>query len=679
MKIKDKTRSSHTRRRKLFSLNTSSYQSFEHDDESRGDNEDLLQESQLPIELPPLYATKLSGPEHSELSSKEDETYVSTPDSFFDLIDGRNFDFASTPFKEDDPFAIETAPLVSGGSNTKETISGGLTRQAQKPKKRNSSLCEWPEDTMNEDLVEELWQESDGAQRYGGAHPLTSNSPPTKVSTPDCIVTGTIELKTADQPSGITFQKTNDICPLKIQGFSPFSHFKTKTNLEPGMVVLEINSREMTWESTKEAIAEIKKAKPGTITILAIAPSKIATAPKSLADKISNPPIAVNKKVKKSAAMTKIWPPKPAPKIAIAAESPMKKKSEEPKKPVTTESRPVVKQTNEGKYCSASVPMHYRDPSLMMMESTITEATEDETASNDVKVTLGPTFKQLNPSFMRVDSAVTTDTEFSASGPVPPTPRNSSSPKKASSSNCKTEDVPLDSECPVASPKSTPGSLLGQDEVEMDVVYIGESYSEEDEVFLPATFKMDDLLPSSSGGQEEAKASPTTPKQSNTAASTSSSGGQESKAGPATPKQSNTASTFSERTSTGGSRSINTSTNTNTKPPLPVRKKRTRETMKRSPKDPPAVTQKPAAEKESSSSTVPPPPLSSTTAEAPRSSNRKSSSQDEEEEASQEAGIFCNGLGDHVSPMLTTMKDVFNFANRCTKRMPSWVRVLCHE
>lgn len=671
MKIKDKTRSSHARRRKLFSLNTSSYQSFEHDDESRGDNEDLLQESQQPIVLPPLYTTKLSGPEHSELSSKEDETYVSTPDSFFDLIDGRNFDFASTPFKEDDPFTIETAPLVAGGSTTKETISGGLTRQAQKPKKRNSSLCEWPEDTMNEDLVEELWQESDGAQHYGGAHPLTNNSPPTKVPTPEYIVTGTIELKTADQPSGITFQKTDDICPLKIQGFSPFSHFKTKTNLKPGMVVLEINGREMTWESTKEAIAEIKKAKPGTITILAIAQSKIANAPKSLADKISNPPITVQKKVKKSAAMTKIWPPKPAPKIAIATESPMKKKSEEPKKPVAAESRPV-KQTNEGKVLSASVPMHYRDPSLMMVESAITEATEDETASNDVKATLGPTFKQLNPSFMRVDSAVTTDTEFSASGPVPPTPRNASSPKKASSTNSRTADIPLDSEGPMASPKSTPGSLLGHDEVEMDVVYIGESYSEEDEVLLPTTLKFDDLLPSRSGGQE-AKASPATPKQSNTASTSSS---PKVNAGPATPKQSNTASTFSERTSTGSS--IHTSTNT--KPPLPFRKKRTRETMKRSPKDPPhAVTQKPVAEKESSSSTTSPPPLSSTTAEAPSSSKRNSASQEQEEEASQEAGIFCNGLGDHVSPMLTTMKDVFNFANRCTKRMPSWVRVLCHE
>jgi len=582
----------------MFSLNTS-YHSVEHDDESCGDNEDLLQESkQQAMVFPSLYTTKLSSPEHPEFFSKEDEPCISTPDSFFDLIDGRNFDFASTPI--DDPFTIETAPIVAGGRNTKETTSDGLTRQAQrKQKQRHSSLCEWPEDNMNDDLVEEVWQESD-AQPNGVAHPLTrgnSSSPP-KAPTPEYVVTGSIELKTADQPSGITFQKTDDICPLKIQGFSPFSHFKTKTNLKPGMVVLEINGREMTWESTKEAVAEIKKAKPGKVTILAIAPSKITSAPKALADRITTPPIKA--KTKKDETISRPATSVPAPVATTKISElpkPVEKKETEAKSPVKTHEDDAT--------------THYRDPSLMMVESTITETTEADDTHSDVKVSTGPSFKQLNPSFMRVDSAVTTDTGISP--------------------NSRTKNG-------ATSPKSKPAvSLLGHidDDVEMDVVYVGESESypdEEDEVLPTAKFS----LPSSPKPMEN----PSTPKQSNTTASTM----------------------------FGANNNTNTNTSTNTKPPLPYRNG-TRAT-KQSPEDPPS-TRKPSVEEPST--------ISSSSKEAQTKKSEENNTDAGEEAEETIPGIFCNGMGINVSPMLTTMKDISNFANRFTERMPSWMRVLCHE
>ncbi|CAJ1935179.1 unnamed protein product [Cylindrotheca closterium] len=635
MKTKDKKRSSHVRRRKLFSLSTS-YHSVEHDDESCGDNGGLLQQqqqesSQEPMVVSKLHNTKLSSPEHPQFFSKDEEMCPSSPDGFFDLIGKRNFDFASKPIEENDPFTrTQTAPIVAGGSKTKETISVELTQQAQtEPKKRHSSLCEWPEDNMNEDLTEEVWQESSTAQPNGVAHPLTRNVAPAKAPTPEYVITGTIELKTADQPSGITFQKTDNICPLKIQGFSPFSQFKTKTNLKPGMVVLEINGREMTWESTKEAIVEIKKAKPGRVTIMAIAPSKITSAPKAVADRIANPPIALKKQenkfpAKKSIEATNICTKPPKPPVVQKKDLQVDVDDDE------SRIKTPIKTSSEGK---VSEQTHYRDPSLMMMESTVTEATEDDFVPMiDVKKG-GPSFKQLNPSFTRVDSAMTSDTGVS-------------SPKR-------TTPVPLLGQVINDDDEEDDGNN-DDDAVEMDVVYVGESYSddeEEDEVVLP---------------EEGAatKESSLSPKQ------------------PPTPKQSNT-------TAASGGFGSSTTNNYN-KPPLPYRNG-TRAT-KVSHEDPPmAGTQEPSSR--STSSTLKE-ESSSSSARSSRSNEKKKETDtkpkkrisvetvwdDEEEEDESSQGIFCHAIGGiHVSPMLTTMKDISTFANRFTERMPSWVRVLCHE
>lgn len=557
------------RMRKLFSFNKL-YRSVERDDESRGGDEGgLLQESSpKTLVLPPKYSTKSSSSGSNELAKKEGDTCPSTPDSFLDLIDGRKFDFASVPIEENDPLTTETAPIVAGGSNT---TSDGPTRQAQKKKRRQSSLCEWPEDKMNEDLVEEAWQEPNRTKA------ASDESGPAKAPTPEHVVSGTIELKTKDQPSGITFQKTGHIFPLKIQGFSPFSQFKTKTDLKPGMVVLEINGRDMTWASTKEAVVEIKKAKPGKITITAIAPSKITSAPKALVDKISTPPtpIAVKKEKKEFQAKAKgdetlriknIWPP-----IQVQREGDGVNTTEQVETPGA--SKP-------------SEPTHYRDPTLMMMDSMGTEQTEDTTWN--VKTSDGPSFKELNPSVTTVDSTVTVDDAGTSSKQV--------------IDNFASH--PLDSKARMNSAKRAPDTLLGHldNAVEMDVVYVSQDYSDEDDEIEPETNH---------------------PQPTNLD----------------TAKQVNKANT-----------------NWDAKPPLPP---------KRAPSAPASATRRR--------------PPSIVVDQAAYSAEETDSEGDEEEDG--QGGLFlCDALDAQViAPMLVTMKDVSGYAKRITERMPSWMRVICHE
>jgi len=369
------------------------------------------------------------------------------------------------------------------------------------------------------------------------------------------------------------------------------------------------------------------------ITITAIAPSKVMSAPKALVDKLSTPPpTPVNQEQKESLAKTKeieldTGPERPKYIQKDAGTTAMQDKTTEIAKP--------------------SVPTHYRDPSLTMIDSTISDASEDTTL--DAGTSGGPSFKELNPSFTRVDSSVTTDS-------------NGVSPKQEPG---KLASHSLDSKLRLPSPKRTPVPLLGRmdDEVEMDVVYVGSDSSdeEEEEVKTNSKHTMTKLgkdvvyvgADSSDEEEDEEEKVKTTKLY--------------------TPKQSYKVNVVNPW-------------EPHTKPPLPPKRVSSAE---KSPPDPPVERQSVVTEASSSVEekvkTEKPSVAEAASSveekvETPTDKEWGSESMESEKEESQDGSFFlCDAFDVHITPMLATMKDFSDFANRITERMPSWMRVLCDE
>lgn len=181
--------------------------------------------------------------------------------SFSELLQGRDFGFRESRVSSVQatfaPIVVEGNQNIKNKNDNEDTLASVDLRRKER---RKSDICEWPEELDN------IWQDH-------GNHPL-SNDDPNLTPSAEFVVQGTVEILSLSATSGITFQRTDEVCLLKIKSFAPGSPL-LQTALKPGMVVLEINNREMTWASPKEAIAEIQKAKPGMVTIKAIAPSTV--------------------------------------------------------------------------------------------------------------------------------------------------------------------------------------------------------------------------------------------------------------------------------------------------------------------------------------------------------------------------------------------------------------------
>lgn len=65
---------------------------------------------------------------------------------------------------------------------------------------------------------------------------------------------------------GITFRKNGKDAPLVIQSLAKGGKFQG-SQLSPGMVVMQVNEKDATWMSPKEAVEELQTAQPGEITI----------------------------------------------------------------------------------------------------------------------------------------------------------------------------------------------------------------------------------------------------------------------------------------------------------------------------------------------------------------------------------------------------------------------------
>jgi hypothetical protein len=211
---------------------------------------------------------------HSEHSRVGKDTFFDRRDdddddnsSFSELLTGRDFGFRESRVSS---VQATFAPIVVGGNQNiknknEDTLASVDLRHKER---RKSDICKWPEELDDEDLLDDdsIWKDH-------GNHPL-SNYDPNLTPSAEFVVQGTVELLSLNATSGIIFQRTDEICLLKIKSFAPGSPL-LQTALKPGMVVLEINNRDMTWASPKEAVAEIQKAKPGIVTIKAIAPSTV--------------------------------------------------------------------------------------------------------------------------------------------------------------------------------------------------------------------------------------------------------------------------------------------------------------------------------------------------------------------------------------------------------------------
>ncbi|KAL3939999.1 MAG: hypothetical protein SGBAC_005373 [Bacillariaceae sp.] len=72
--------------------------------------------------------------------------------------------------------------------------------------------------------------------------------------------------KTKDDVFGITFRKSAKGAPLTIKSFTKQGKFQG-SELCPGMVVLQVNEKDVTWMSPSEAVAELQNAEPGEVSI----------------------------------------------------------------------------------------------------------------------------------------------------------------------------------------------------------------------------------------------------------------------------------------------------------------------------------------------------------------------------------------------------------------------------